>query len=782
MATPIIWPLVISILLTLGLYPTAPNNFPMELNQEQAAIIIKLRESLEAYKAECKAKGVSYGHGHSKAEKAEMRDGVAILKKHYKNAVAFMEGQEEIDCSTFSNAVLQWRADLETFFEKTKSTHAKVNVNIENFKTKLSKRQSTYPLVKELYQEWQDLLSSLDAELTGEELFEALMTHSGSAWSSTTDITAIQAHYKANKKEYKKYSNSMESFRDEAMPKEQYFIDALQASSSAEDPNLPENVAEQEADSKAALKQWEQDYKDWLNETIASLNAEDTSSAGKPIDKDQLEAQINANTGAPAYAQVFWQAVIDSIQQEIKGAAGVVLYDRAVTIAIATVREEARNYITADYLEKASQSEEKEMPYGLQEWLAASVDGNQVAYKGFKEKYTTWTADIVQMVARCEDKLNSRDFKVDVKKLEQQLVAPLTFEVNGQLAGQQLLEALVKHLPAEKVVNFETLKQAWKKGITQVQTEEFVQGIWNTVILNEQAKSGIKQASVDFFTNAPSLDEFVSALEDSRYHAPKQEVAQQPTTSQKLDLVFEAKRNNNCYYSMRIPVPLKMIPVVNKEGLELYHAVPEVSGINFNSMHLVGGKSSTIDSLKEIRVEESKKNMYYEGKDHYISYVIVRLEVRDTTMERVVSKAKNGSLKLLTLSADEMSKIKGLKGCDGKFLGAGLEIKADSKGNATEIVGNLTIMGFVFNIHAGKDGVYATTKSPLEFQKAVSMATYGEHNYDLEMSFAVESVIGEQSSIRSFGIKKRIEDIGGTITSSAEKLKVTIVKKEVVFD
>ncbi len=126
---------------------------------------------------------------------------------------------------------------------------------------------------------------------------------------------------------------------------------------------------------------------------------------------------------------------------------------------------------------------------------------------------------IVQMVSRCEDKLNSRDFKVDVKKLAKQLEAPLDFKVNGEQAGTVFLEALINKLPKERVISFEVLKQAWKQAITSIQTETFVQTIWRTTILHPQAKSGVEQAIVDFFTNAPNLDEFVSALLDARYHS-----------------------------------------------------------------------------------------------------------------------------------------------------------------------------------------------------------------------------------------------------------------------
>ena len=140
------------------------------------------------------------------------------------------------------------------------------------------------------------------------------MNNSSTTWTITADLKGIEQHYKANRKAYKKYESTMESFRDEAMPKEQYFLDALALATSEEDPNLPENVEEAMIDSKKELKRLEARYENWLAQTIADLNKEDTSTTGRPIDKEQLEIKRTTRTGAPDYAQEFWERTTERIK------------------------------------------------------------------------------------------------------------------------------------------------------------------------------------------------------------------------------------------------------------------------------------------------------------------------------------------------------------------------------------------------------------------------------------------------------------------------------------
>ncbi|MGH1337182.1 MAG: hypothetical protein ACRBFS_13745 [Aureispira sp.] len=442
---------------------------------------------------------------------------LAPLKPMNSNSGGLEIAKEDIDCRTFSSAVTKWHIAMNSFFQKGQKKYAAVTITTKKFTENFALHQSPLPIVSDLYQEWNILLSSLPDTVTGQKFFEQLLQHKGPNWQLTNDLEALETHYKRNRKTYKKYESTMESFRDEEMPKEQYFLDALAIATSEDDPNLPENVEEAMADSKKELKRWEARYENWLTQTIANLNKEDTSTTGRPINKDELETNCTTRTGAPTYAQKFWQQTTQRIKDSIQAESGVVLYEKATVIAVEIVREEAKSAIDEAFIKQASQSDEKELPFGLQAWLAASLDGKVGIYADFKEEYTAWTAEIVQMVSRCEDKLNSRNFKVEVQKLAKELEAPLTFEVNGQQAGTEILRELIAALPKEKVVDFESLKQAWKRGVTQLQKEAFLQEIWTTIILSEQAGSGVEQAMVDFFTNAPTLDEFVSALEDSRY-------------------------------------------------------------------------------------------------------------------------------------------------------------------------------------------------------------------------------------------------------------------------
>jgi hypothetical protein len=166
------------------------------------------------------------------------------------------------------------------------------------------------------------------------------------------------------------------------------------------------------------------------------------------------------------------------------------------------------------------------------------------------------------MVSRCEDKLDSRNFKVDVKKLAQQLEAPLNFTVNGQPVGTTLLAILLQHLPQEKTVHFEALKQAWKKGVTQIQAETVVEQLWQDIILHPNAPHGVQQSIADFFTNAPTLDEFVSALEDSRYFSKKRQLIKYGETESILvDVAVE-------WLNVRMLLSAAVLEIVEELGFE----------------------------------------------------------------------------------------------------------------------------------------------------------------------------------------------------------------------
>jgi hypothetical protein len=228
------------------------------------------------------------------------------------------------------------------------------------------------------------------------------------------------------------------------------------------------------------------------------------------------------------------------------------------------------------------------------------------------------------------------------------------------------------------------------------------------------------------------------------------------------------------------------VPVNDEQtNMELYHAIPNIEGLSFNDVYITSGKSSVVNDLKKIQLLPSKESLYYNddlsnsrGGDwnvHYNSTVRMHFDVTDTTSERVVEKAKNGALRLLNLSLDERSKIKGLKGYNGQTLGAGLTIVGTEQGNVKEIIGDLSIMGFTFKIHAGKKGIYASVKSPLAFKKAVTMATYGPNNYSLEVDVVVRSSIGQKSTIKTSTLKVVVDGSSKDLNAIAGKLDVQLV-------
>jgi hypothetical protein len=341
------------------------------------------------------------------------------------------------------------------------------------------------------------------------------------------------------------------------------------------------------------------------------------------------------------------------------------------------------------------------------------------------------------MVSRCEDKLDSRNFKVDVKKLAQQLEAPLNFTVNGQPAGTTLLVTLLQHLPQEKTVHFEALKQAWKKGVTQIQAETVVEQLWQDIILHPNAPHGVQQSIADFFTNAPTLDEFVSALEDSRYQAPKKKAL--PAVGKRITVEYDIIQSTHSSYGFKIRVPLKMIEDTNPYGVTLPYVVPVKGELSHASIEVKdSSKSTTIDTLDEFTVGAPKFN-YDSSSSSCVSWVTMRIKVTDTIQMRVVEGAKSGSLQIFDLSLDAMNKIKGLTGYNGNMLGAGLKVIADKHGNTKELKGTIKLLGFSFNVYAGEDGVYLTCASPMKFKKEVKLRMDGPDNYSLTISFKVIS-------------------------------------------
>ncbi len=600
----------------------------------------------------------------------------------------------------------------------------------------------------------------------------------------TTDLEAVEkALYQRIEEAYAKYPSTMESFRDEAMPKEQYFLTAIAASSSAEDPNLPSAREEAAEEQKTEAKRWKVKYEDWLNATLSNLEVVDSTEEGAVMDLQLLAKNQSSALDAPVYAEDFWKAVGDKALTDIQGIGGEVSYLQAKELVEEALLAVYNTTVKEDFLQLALESGEAEMPRGLKGWLKTSTNHREGLQGVFEQEYIAWTKEISKVVAVCENQNKGKTFTVDLKKLEHELVERFAYTVNGVQPGEQLLKSLQQALPQKATTDFTTLLTHWKDGVTALQDRGLVELLWEEYLTKEAGQQPMQQAVDNFISKLPSSESLINALLDARYIAPKKERPSSPSTGQVLDLLFKSTRTSNCYYSAKLPIPLKLVPFLDEHtGLEMFHAVPKVEGIAFNHLHCLDAKSSKVDSLKEIRTTIAKQAQYYQEASNLISKVILRLGVTDTTEERVVVNAKNGGLDVVSLSMDARNSIKGLSGYNGQTLGTNLKIKGDKKGNVKELIGSIDILGFSFKIHAGKEGIYGTVKSPLAFQEAVTMQTYGSFSYDLTLTFTIESVIGQRHQVNVIGLEHDDRKAGGELVLAASKLKVELTPSEIFID
>ena len=782
MTTQFTWPLVCTIFITLGLSWTAPQNTTMPLTLEQAQAAIALYEKYHMLKAECEAKGLTLQQGLSPELKAQVKEGNVLLKKYYKEAVTLVKNQEEIDCSTFSNAVLQWRADIETFFEGLKKSHAQVNIEVEQFRAKLARRQSTFPLVQDLYQEWQDLLGSLEAEVTGATLFQALLGNSATSWQLTSNLKAIEQHYKQNKKEYKKYENSMESFRDEAMPKEQYFQDALDASTSEEDPNLPENVEEEAADKKEELKQIEQNYKLWLDKNLEALNEIDTTEEGQVINKNLLSTHRSTEMLAPPYAQGFWEATGAAIEQAILAEEGTVAYKKASKIAIRILGQKYQEYVTQEFLQAGIKSNDPSSPLGLQDWLKASIENNKGELEKFLSQWQDWCQANSNVVALCENKMMGKTYTIDPQKLEKEMTTAFTYTVNGTHPGLDIWKKLQAHLPQGKA-SFDQLLTAWQNGISALLEEEFAKGLWSQHLTGGQGNENLEQAIAQFFAKAPSPEKLVNALWDARYHAPQ---ANMPVPKDTLHAFFKIEDGAVKHYSFALPIPLSIQAKQMPNGHTQHYAFPNLTGLTVGDLVNQGGNSYRIDALHSLKALETKITV--EGHVLKASTMVsFKLSVTDSMEMTMVTPAKKGSLDIINLNLDQIIGIKKKIGTDlfgGKTMNIALCLVGDEKGNLGEIQATGTVAGFDVTFHMGKEGWYIKTKNPVALKKAIKQATEGSTNYDIFFSVEIYSEhLGDFHYVHARNGqqgKVELDGRGSTFVKGRDSLKVTHNKDKIM--
>lgn len=640
---------------------------------------------------------------------------------------------EDIDCSTFSNAVVQWRTDITKFFRTHKKSHAQVVFDTKKFKEELALSKSTLPIVASLYEEWQTLLSGLEATITGEELFTALSNQKGTTWIITNELKAVENHYKANKKAYKKYEANMEVFQEKAMPKQQYFLEAIAASSAEDDPNLPDNKTKMEK----GQEKWNEIYRIWLNTTLKDLEVIDTTEEGAVMDLDLLSKNRGGALDGPKYAEEFWQVVGFKALREIQGIGGEVSYLQAKELVEDALLETYNRYVTDDFLQSAIASGEDELPRGLKGWLKTSTNHREGLQGDFEQEYIAWTKEISKVIAICENQNKGKTFTVDLKKLTAELTERFSYTVNNVQPGKQLLKNLQEALPKTATTNFTTLLTHWKDGITALQNQAVLDLLWEEYLTKEAGGRPLTQVINAFISKLPSQESLINALLDSRYQAQKAAV---PVPKDKLYAHFEViEQHKN--YAFAFPLPLTIKSKAMSNGTTLHYAIPNIEGLSLGDIINQGGNSYQLDSVNTIGVKETKLETTGNTLNAW-TMVSFKLSVTDTTLTTTIEEAKEGSLDIVTLNLDQIVGLKKNTGIDlfnGDTVGIGLRLVGSKHGGLGEIQASGVVMGFKVTFHMGKKGWYVKTASPLDFKAAVKQATEGITNYDIFFSVEVYS-------------------------------------------
>ena len=196
--------------------------------------------------------------------------------------------------------------------------------------------------------------------------------------------------------------------------------------------------------------------------------------------------------------------------------------------------------------------------------------------------------------------------------------------------------------------------------------------------------------------------------------------------------------------------------------------------------------SFEIGELKDVYKNKTKYTIN-ESIFQAITPVTFVVNVRDTLERRVVKKGKNGELTLLSLNSSQIAEVKEMFGAEQFELGVSVKIVGGPNGGVNKLEMELVFAGFTFILQMGKDGLTAYAKSPLDYQRAQEMDTYGSKNFDLFITAKVVSTRtnSTQTVKTRDGVKGRIidrSDSTGHTVDSNQELTVKFKGTEITLD
>jgi hypothetical protein len=613
------------------------------------------------------------------------------------------------------------------------------------------------------------------------------LDNNSSTWQLATDANAIEQHYKKHKKAYKKYEADMKLFRDEELPRQQYFLDALQASISADDPNLPENVAAAQEEETYDFRQIGADYKAWLNETIGELEKVDSTEEGALIDIALLENNQDKALDAPQYATVFWKAVGDQALKDIQAIGGQVSYLQARDLVKEALISHYNQIVTDDFLRTAVESGEDVMPHGLKGWLKESTNKRENLKEAFAQSYLSWTKEVAKVVAICENQNRGKTFTVDLKKFRKELVERFNYSVNGVQPGEQLLPILQKALPQNKTANFTQLLGDWKDGVVALQDQDLVSLLWEQYLTSKAGEQSIQEVVNNFIAKLPSQESLINALLDARYYAPKKKL---PTNKKPLLAAFKvehANKEQGFNFFVRIPIVYKAMK--NHAGEDWYQALPNPNKEKY-FVEVPDSLSYEVDkSSFEIEVHTPQ---YSVNENSYTATtgMTFYLSVRDTKIRNVVAPGGNGKFNLLTVDPELQGKLK--KGLANLGVNSGfLELKAEldllgnKEGKVSALKFEINIGGFPVQVYYYPDkkwpaNIKMSSPKLLAYRKKKMLESYGGQTYDMKFYAELYSVRAASSNSTQYA--SIINGREGSVTwdergetSRREDVKVTFI-------
>lgn len=610
-----------------------------------------------------------------------------------------VETGPDISKPAFVDAVTQWRRVVLSALKKTRTAYALVSIDPLQFSESIKAELSALPINVALYKEWASVIAKLKAPSTGALVFDALVNNTGTIWSMTTNIEALEKHYNKNKKVYKEYENDIGNFRDETLPSIAIFLEAIKASTAPNDLNLPENVVkrekeekEREKEEKAKRKDFDDQIKAWIMDCSKAMVGIQEDSINEiylesPIDVVLLGENLarvleksSFNTGLAC------QYIFDEVM--VKASKAITLQElKDQTIEIAS------NFLSWNGLDKQFEVVKTEKflmpsPYSMAEAftfsaVAVSADSLEVALEKWKNRVVTIVTD-AQEKYRWLDSLDpnllqsnlSRLFNAKIKELP---IANLIYKrcIEKEIGKKKAPFLLFNRSTPGK----DDMQDVWINILGNISKSQIA-------ILYKELVGRSPQLLLDAISvipdSLPSAAMIIQELKNSRF---VEMVKVLPKPQQNLVGTFRLEPIDSTEYDgyfieMSLNIPLKYKRVVSDQGEDFIHVVPisdskKLKTLIEGALNYNGYQPTVIDLV----IAESKASAGYNEYDTRID-VVIRNEIAGDATTSSTSESSNHNISIKpsrkgnSLGGYTYTKMNGSsKGNVNRHFGSGMPLK-----------------------------------------------------------------------------------------------------------